>query len=40
MPNPVTNAARLGHAGFVLARYDALLPPDQLAKALQSYKKK
>jgi len=33
MPNPITNAARLAHAGFVLARYDALLPPDQLAKA-------
>ncbi|MBG1233839.1 2-polyprenylphenol 6-hydroxylase [Aestuariivirga litoralis] len=33
MPNPVTNAFRLAHAGFVLARYDALLPPDQLARA-------
>ena len=33
MANPVTNSARLAHAGFVLARYDALLPPDQLAKA-------
>ena len=33
MPNPITNAARLAHAGFVLARYDALLPPDQVSKA-------
>ncbi|MDP8997123.1 MAG: 2-polyprenylphenol 6-hydroxylase [Pseudomonadota bacterium] len=32
MPNPITNAARLVHAGFVLARFDALLPPDQVAK--------
>jgi ubiquinone biosynthesis protein len=31
--NPVTNALRLAHAGFVLARYDALLPPDQKARA-------
>ncbi len=33
MANPITNMARLAHAGFVLARYDALLPPDQLVKA-------
>ena len=33
MSNPLTNVLRLGRAGFVLARYDALLPPDQLAKA-------
>ena len=33
MANPITNTARLAHAGFVLARYDALLPPDQKAKA-------
>ena len=33
MANPITNMARLAHAGFVLARYDALLPPEQLAKA-------
>jgi len=33
MANAITNAARLAHAGFVLARYDALLPPDQLVKA-------
>ncbi|MEP6828495.1 MAG: 2-polyprenylphenol 6-hydroxylase [Aestuariivirga sp.] len=33
MANPFTNTARLAHAGFVLARFDALLPPDQLAKA-------
>ena len=33
MANPVSNLFRLGHAGLVLAHYDALLPPDQLAKA-------
>ncbi|MDE2447175.1 MAG: ubiquinone biosynthesis protein UbiB, partial [Alphaproteobacteria bacterium] len=33
MGNPLTNAARLAHAGFVLARYDALMPPEQLALA-------
>ncbi|MEO9168534.1 MAG: AarF/UbiB family protein, partial [Aestuariivirga sp.] len=33
MTNPITNAARLAHAGFILARFDALLPPDQVAKA-------
>ena len=33
MANPITNILRLAHAGFVLARFDALLPPDQLAKA-------
>ncbi|MDE2385336.1 MAG: 2-polyprenylphenol 6-hydroxylase [Alphaproteobacteria bacterium] len=33
MANPITNIARLAHAGFILARFDALLPPDQLAKA-------
>jgi ubiquinone biosynthesis protein len=33
MANPVSNIARLTHAGFVLARYDALLPPEHLAKA-------
>ena len=33
MANPISNAARLLHAGFVLARYDALMPPDQLAQA-------
>ena len=33
MANPFTNALRLGKAGFILARYDALLPPDQSAKA-------
>lgn len=33
MANPVSNAARLLHAGFVLARYDALMPPEQLAQA-------
>ena len=33
MSNPVSNAARLLHAGFVLARYDALMPPEQLALA-------
>ena len=33
MANPFSNAARLLHAGFVLARYDALMPPDQLAQA-------
>ena len=33
MANPIMNAARLAHAGFILARYDALLPPDQVAKA-------
>ncbi len=33
MANPVTNALRLSKAGFILARYDALLPPDQSAKA-------
>ncbi len=33
MANAVTNSLRLAHAGWVLARYDALLPPDQLVKA-------
>ena len=33
MANPLSNTLRLAHAGFVLARYDALLPPEQLAKA-------
>jgi ubiquinone biosynthesis protein len=33
MPNPITNALRLAHAGFILARFDALLPPEQVAKA-------
>ena len=33
MANPISNAARLLHAGFVLARYDALMPPEQLAQA-------
>ena len=33
MSNPLSNAARLAHAGFVLARYDALMPPEQLAQA-------
>ena len=32
MANPISNAARLLHAGFVLARYDALMPPEQLAQ--------
>ena len=33
MANPVSNTLRLAHAGFILARFDALLPPEQLAKA-------
>ena len=33
MANAMTSSLRLAHAGWVLARYDALLPPDQLAKA-------
>jgi ubiquinone biosynthesis protein len=33
MANVFSNIARLLHAGFVLARYDALLPPDQLKQA-------
>ena len=33
MANPISNAARLLHAGFVLARYDALMPLEQLAQA-------
>ena len=33
MANPIINSLRLAHAGFTLARYDALLPPDQLARA-------
>ena len=33
MANPISNAVRLLHAGFVLARYDALMPPEQLAQA-------
>ena len=33
MSNPISNTARLLHAGFVLARYDALMPPEQLAQA-------
>ena len=33
MANPITNTLRLAKAGFILARYDALLPPDQSAKA-------
>ncbi len=33
MPNPITNVLRLSKAGFILARYNALLPPDQSAKA-------
>ena len=33
MSNPISNIARLLHAGFVLARYDALIPPEQLTGA-------
>ncbi len=33
MANVVSNMARLLHAGFVLARYDALIPADQLKLA-------
>ncbi len=33
MANVVSNIARLLHAGFVLARYDALIPTDQLMQA-------
>jgi ubiquinone biosynthesis protein len=33
MANVISNSARLLHAGFVLARYDALMPPEQLAQA-------
>ena len=33
MSNPISNTARLLHAGFVLARYDALMPSEQLAQA-------
>ncbi len=33
MANVVSNIARLLHAGFVLARYDALIPTDQLKQA-------
>ena len=33
MANVFSNIARLLHAGFVLARYDALIPPDQLKQA-------
>jgi ubiquinone biosynthesis protein len=32
MANPATNLARLAKAGFVLARHDALLQPEQVAK--------
>ncbi len=32
MSNPLTNALRLGKAGFTLARYDALMPPEQVEK--------
>jgi ubiquinone biosynthesis protein len=33
MANVVSNIARLLHAGFVLARYDAVIPADQLQQA-------
>jgi ubiquinone biosynthesis protein len=33
MPNPITNAARLVKAGLVMARYNALLTPEQLSAA-------
>ncbi len=33
MANVISNIARLLHAGFVLARYDALIPADQLKQA-------
>ena len=33
MANVVSNIARLLHAGFVLARYDALIPTEQLQQA-------
>ncbi len=33
MANVLSNMARLLHAGFVLARYDALVPPEQLQQA-------
>ena len=33
MSNPISDTARLLHAGFVLARYDALIPSEQLAQA-------
>ena len=33
MSNSISNTARLLHAGFVLARYDALIPSEQLAQA-------
>jgi ubiquinone biosynthesis protein len=33
MANVVSNIARLLHAGFVLARYDAVVPADQLSQA-------
>ena len=33
MGNPLSNTLRLARAGFIMARFDALLPPDHLAKA-------
>ena len=33
MAHVLSNMARLLHAGFVLARYDALVPPEQLQQA-------
>ena len=33
MANPISNSLRLMHAGYVLARHDALLDPEQLAQA-------
>jgi ubiquinone biosynthesis protein len=32
MSNALTNAMRLGKAGFTLARHDALMPPDQVER--------